>query len=218
VSIALIRHGQTEWSASGRHTSTTDIPLTPAGEAQAAALPTVLGGLGIRPADVWCSPRRRAVRTAELAGLPSGRTDDDLAEWDYGGYEGVTTAAIREDRPGWQLFTDGCPGGESPQQVGLRADRLLARAVERLRQLGASRPDRPGSGRDRPGTDLVLVCHGHISRVLAVRWVGLPVGDGALLAMDPAAVTVLDESAGERIIQHANVIALATIPTNGAST
>lgn len=204
--VVLIRHGQTTWSASGRHTSVTDIPLTPSGERQAAELPTILAGLDVRPGAVWCSPRARARSTAERAGLRIDRTDDDLAEWNYGDYEGLTTEHIRQQWPGWQLFTDGCPGGESPDDIRIRADRLLARAAHRL-------------DRSSGGADLVLVCHGHISRALAVRWVALPVADGALLAMDPAAVTVLGEAAEERIIQHANVIAAAspTEPTNGAS-
>jgi probable phosphoglycerate mutase len=215
VAIAVIRHGQTEWSADGRHTSTTDIPLTSTGEAQAAELPAVLDGLGIRPGAVWCSPRKRAIRTAERAGFRIDRTDDDLAEWDYGDYEGLTTATIRADRPGWQLFTDGCPGGESPEQVQRRTDRVLDRAADQQLRLEHARE--PASGAAGRGADLVLVCHGHLARALAVRWIGLPVGDGALLAMDPAAVTVLGEAAGDRIIQHANVIALATPANNGAS-
>jgi probable phosphoglycerate mutase len=190
--VVLIRHGQTEWSASGQHTSVTDIALTWTGERRAEALPGVLRGLGISPAMVWSSPRRRSVRTAELAGLAIDRIEPDLAEWNYGDYEGLTTAAIRVDRPDWELFTDGCPGGESPDDVTERADRVLAGA--------AATSAAPGGG------DLILVCHGHISRALTVRWVGLPIADGALVAMDPAGVTVLGTSAGRRMIQHANVI------------
>jgi probable phosphoglycerate mutase len=199
--VVLIRHGQTEWSASGRHTSVTDLALTATGEAQAAALPELLAGLDIVPAAVWCSPRRRSALTAELAGLTIDRVDPDLAEWDYGDYEGLTTAEIRQERPGWQLFRDGCPGGETPQQATDRADRLLARVETRLAQ-------------HRDDGDLVMVCHGHISRVLTVRWVALAVEAGALVAMDPAAATVLGETNGERIILHANVMRLRETDTS----
>jgi len=200
--VALIRHGETTWSASGRHTSVTDVDLTATGERQARAIPTLLAGLGLHPATVLVSPRRRALRTAELAGLiaPDGAATQagpdrtgvvtgDLVEWDYGDYEGLTTPQIRTHRPGWELFADGCPGGESPRQAGERADRLLAR----VRTL-------TGHG------DVALVCHGHISRTLAVRWVGLPVTAGALIGMDAGAVTVLGTYHGSPIIDHANVV------------
>jgi probable phosphoglycerate mutase len=197
--VALIRHGETEWSASGRHTSVTDVDLTRHGEVQARTVASLLAGLRLHPATVLVSPRRRARRTATLAGLdePADRVTvaDDLVEWDYGDYEGLTTPQIRQRRPGWELFTDGCPGGESPQQVAERADRLLGR----VRDLAT-------------GGDLALVCHGHICRVLAVRWVGLPVAAGALVAMDAAAVTVLGHYHGGPIIEHANVVPFATNP------
>src|SRR5262245_7150032 len=121
--VVLIRHGETTWSATGQHTSITDLDLTPRGEQQAVEL----GGRlrGERFAAVLCSPRRRAQRTAELARLPVTAVDDDLAEWDYGGYEGITTEQIRAQRPDWSLWTDGGPGGESPEQVAVRVDRLL---------------------------------------------------------------------------------------------
>jgi probable phosphoglycerate mutase len=204
--VALIRHGETTWSASGRHTSVTDVDLTPTGEQQARAIPTLLAGLGLHPATVLVSPRRRAVRTAELAGLitpdgaaagqesdPAGPVAGDLTEWDYGDYEGLTTPQIRASHPGWELFTDGCPGGESPHQVAERVDRLLAR----VRSLTA-------------GGDVALVCHGHISRTLAIRWVGLPVMAGALIGMDAGAVTVLGTYHGGPIIDHANVVPFVT--------
>jgi probable phosphoglycerate mutase len=197
--IVLIRHGQTEWSANGRHTSTTDIPLTGSGESRAKGISGVLAGLGVVPVTVWSSPRQRSIRTAQLGGLAIDRIEPDLAEWNYGHYEGLTTASIREGRPGWDLFRDGCPGGESPQDVSARADRLLERAAEEMAA-------HAGTG------DLILVCHGHISRSLTVRWVDLPITAGASIGMDPAGVTVLGTVGGaaglSRIIQHANVIAL----------
>lgn len=193
--VALVRHGETAWSASGRHTSVTDVDLTAHGEHQARTIPTILAGLGLHPATVLVSPRGRARRTAELAGLEPNTVTADLAEWDYGRYEGLTTPQIRAQRPGWELFTDGCPGGESPEQVAGRADRLLAQ-VRRLTDAG----------------DVALVCHGHISRTVAVRWVGLPVSAGALVAMDAAAVTVLGHYHGGPIIEHANVVPFVTRP------
>ncbi|MTD12999.1 histidine phosphatase family protein [Nakamurella sp. YIM 132087] len=187
--IALIRHGQTEWSASGQHTSTTDIDLTAEGVQQAGAVAGMLTGLELAPRTVLVSPRLRARRTAELAGLTPTAVLDDLAEWDYGSYEGLTSAQIHQDRPGWSIFTDGAPGGESPEQTTARADRALAAARAALAD-----------------GDVALVCHGHISRVLAVRWVGLPVATGSLLAMSPAAITVLGTYRGDPIIDHANVV------------
>jgi probable phosphoglycerate mutase len=160
------------------------------GEAQAAEIPSLLAGLGIEPAAVWSSPRIRALRTAELAGLSVSRVDEQLAEWDYGDYEGLTTVAIRHDRPGWDLFRDGCPGGESPGAIGARADRVLQDASRLIA--------------DREG-DLVLVCHGHLGRVLTVRWAGWEVSAGARVAFDPAAVTVLGTSGEARMILHANM-------------
>ncbi|GAA2893689.1 phosphoglycerate mutase [Actinoplanes cyaneus] len=168
--IVLIRHGQTEWSANGRHTSFTDLELTPEGEAQARRAGERLGGRTF--AAVISSPRRRALRTAELAGLTVTEVTEDLAEWNYGEYEGITTKQIRVDRPDWSLWTDGCPGGESPEQVGERLDRVLARA----RSVGG---------------DVALVAHGHSLRVAGARWIGLPTSAGGLLKLDTATVSVL---------------------------
>jgi len=126
----LIRHGETEWSRSGRHTSRTDIPLTANGEQQAIALRGMLAA--VHPVFVLSSPRQRALRTAELAGLAVDTLDDDLVEWDYGEYEGMTTQEIRKAAPGWSLWTHPLPGGETPLQVAARADRVLARAAARL--------------------------------------------------------------------------------------
>src|SRR3954470_219300 len=128
--IVLIRHGETAWSRSGRHTSRTDLELTPDGERQAAALAGLLRGRHF--VDVLSSPRRRAIRTAELAGLVPVERTDDLAEWDYGQYEGRTSAEIHLDRPQWNLWTDGAPDGETPEHVGARLDRVLDRAAARL--------------------------------------------------------------------------------------
>ncbi len=170
--IVLVRHGQTEWSAAGRHTSSTDLPLTPDGERQARGLAPVLVDRDF--AAVLSSPRERALRTAALAGLAVTGVDEDLVEWDYGDYEGITTKEIRADRPGWDLWRDGCPGGESPGQVGARLDRVLARARTAL-----------------SGGDVALVGHGHALRVAGARWTGLAVEAGALLALDTGTLCTL---------------------------
>lgn len=187
--IALIRHGQTTWSASGQHTSVTDLDLTAEGEQQARTVASVLIGLQLDPVTVWSSPRLRARRTAELGGLVIDEVVDELAEWNYGEYEGITSRQIHVDRPGWSIFTDGAPGGETPQQVADRADRVLAAARSAL-----------------VDGDVALVCHGHMSRVLAVRWVDLPITAGSLILMNPAAVTVLGTYHGAPCIEHANVV------------
>ena len=170
--LVLLRHGETEWSASGRHTSRTDLELTGNGEKQARALAPAVSGRIF--AAVLSSPRRRSLRTAELAGLTVTAVDQDLAEWDYGDYEGVTTAEVRQHRPNWSLWTDGAPGGESPEQIGVRVDRLLAR----LRPILAD-------------GDVALVGHGHALRVLGARWVGLPPGGGGLFRLDTATLSEL---------------------------
>jgi probable phosphoglycerate mutase len=170
--IVLLRHGQTEWSANGRHTSYTDLDLTVEGVRQAHELGKALAAR--RFVAVLTSPRRRARRTAELAGLAVTGVDDDLAEWHYGEYEGVTTAQIHEQRPDWNLWTDGCPGGETPDQVGGRLDRVLARAAPLL-----------ATG------DVALVGHGHALRVAGARWVGLPAPAGGRLQLDTGTVCLL---------------------------
>jgi broad specificity phosphatase PhoE len=183
--ILLIRHGQTEWSANGRHTSYTDLPLTDKGERQAEALRAAMAHRDI--AAVLSSPMRRARRTAELAGLPVTATDDDLVEWNYGAYEGITTAQIHADRPDWSLWRDGCPDGESPEQVGARLDRVLGRA----RTL-------------TPSGDVVLVGHGHSLRVCGARWIGLPAGHGGALLLDTATLSSLGAEHGNPVIAHWN--------------
>jgi broad specificity phosphatase PhoE len=170
--VVLVRHGETDWSRANRHTSFTDLPLTPVGERQAKTLAGAL--LGRRFAAVLSSPRQRARRTAELAGLRITDVDEDLAEWNYGQYEGLTTVEIRDTRPGWLLWTDGCPDGESPTQIGSRIDRLITR----VRTLVAD-------------GDVALVGHGHALRVVAARWIGLPPSNGRLLRLDTATLCTL---------------------------
>ena len=161
--IYLARHGETAWSLSGQHTGLTDLPLTARGERNASRLRQRLAGLTF--AKVFTSPLQRARRTCELAGFgPVAEIDNDLLEWNYGEYEGRRTSEIRAERPNWQLFRDGCPGGESPQQVAARADR----AVCRLRAVEG---------------DVLLFSSGHFLRVLAVRWIGLELTANARLFM-----------------------------------
>ncbi|MGW4489888.1 acid phosphatase [Amycolatopsis sp. NPDC004368] len=187
--LFLLRHGQTEWSVNGRHTGRTDIPLTAAGEDQARAaggtLRTLLGG----PKLVISSPRERAKRTAELAGLRVDEVTEELAEWDYGDYEGVTTPVIRETDPGWTVWTHPIPGGESADDVAARADKVLDRAR-----------------REIDNGDVVLVGHGHFSRVLVARWVGLPPAAGVHFGLDPAGIAVLGDERGEPQIEHLNLL------------
>jgi broad specificity phosphatase PhoE len=169
--IYLARHGETEWSLSGQHTGLSDIPLTPRGEQIATRLVPRLAGIEF--AQVLTSPLQRASRTCALAGFEGrAKVDPDLVEWDYGALEGLKTAEIHRDHPGWTVFRDGCPGGESVAQIGERADRVIAR----LRQ---------NSGRT------ILFSHGHFGRVLATRWLGLPVGDARLFLLGTAAISIL---------------------------
>ncbi|WP_020670540.1 acid phosphatase [Amycolatopsis nigrescens] len=190
--LYLIRHGQTEWSVNGRHTGRTDIPLTPTGEEQARAtgktLEKLRDGPVTAPARVLASPRRRALATAELAGLAVDEVTEELAEWDYGDYEGITTEEIRETVPGWTIWSHPAPGGESAEQVAARADRLLAGVRETLA--------------DR---DVILVGHGHFSRVLVTRWLGLPAVYGVHFGLDPAGATELGDERGTPQIKHLNV-------------
>ncbi len=173
--LVIVRHGETEWSATGRHTGRSDVPLTPMGEEAARRLGARLAELGITPAVRLTSPRRRAVTTARLAGLGDGLiTDDRLAEVDYGEYEGRTTAEIRQTSPGWDLFRDGCPGGETMAGAGRRADGLLDDLA-------------PESG----AGDVVLVGHGHFSRVVAARYLGWPPQQARCLALGTASLSIL---------------------------
>lgn len=179
--IVLVRHGPTEWSIAGRHTGTTDLPLTDGGREIAARLRDRLAGHDF--ALVLSSPLRRARDTAELAGLADrAELEPDLREYDYGAYEGLTTKEIREQRPGWYLWRDGAPDGETPAQVGERADRAIARALE-------------AEG------DAVLVAHGHILRVIGARWIELPAAYAGHLALGTAAVCELGLEREQRVIR-----------------
>ncbi|MFT4299601.1 MAG: histidine phosphatase family protein [Aeromicrobium sp.] len=182
--LILVRHGQTEWSRTGRHTSTTEVSLTPLGEDQARALAPVLAGFAVD--TVLCSPRLRARNTAELAGFADPVLDADLAEWDYGAYEGVTTARIREDVPGWTIWTHPAPGGEDAEQVAARLDRVVARV------------------RESGGVTLVFT-HGHAGRALAARWLGLPVAEGRHLLLDTATWSELGDDRGLPAVVRWNV-------------
>ncbi|WP_096305124.1 acid phosphatase [Jatrophihabitans sp. GAS493] len=182
----LIRHGETEWSRSGQHTGKTDLPLTELGERQARAVRDIVGHL--KPSLVLSSPRQRALRTAELAGLRVDAVDDDLAEWDYGDYEGLTSQQIHQRDPDWTVWTHGCPGGETGAQVAARADRVLAVAAQHA-------VDGP----------VVLVAHGHMSRVLGIRWIGLPITAGASFALDTAAPSMLGAQHEVPVIMHWNI-------------
>lgn len=169
--VYLARHGETAWSLTGRHTGLTDMPLTERGERNAQRLGKRLAGHGF--VRVFASPLQRALRTCELAGFePLAKVDPDLLEWNYGEYEGLTTPQIRANRPDWQLFRDGCPGGESPDQVGRRADRV----VSRLRELTG---------------DALVFSSGHFLRVLAARWLGLEPGIGKHLSLKTASLSGL---------------------------
>jgi len=183
--IVLVRHGETGWSASGRHTGRTDVPLTAQGERQAKAVIPLLQGREF--SAVLCSPLERAVQTAEIAGLPNVELDADLQEWDYGAYEGLTTAEIRARRPGWFLWRDGVPGGESVDDVGARANRVIARARQAL-----------------DDGDVAVIAHGHLLRVLGARWVRLDPRCGAHLALDTATVSVLGFEHAEPVIRRWN--------------
>ncbi len=169
--IFIARHGETAWTVTGQHTGRTDLPLTEHGEQNAIRLGQRLKGMTL--ARVFSSPSQRARRTCELAGFgASVQVDPDFAEWDYGEYEGVKTVEIRAKRPDWQLFRDGCPGGESVAQISARADRV----VKRLRDLDA---------------DAIIFSSGHISRVLAARWLGLDASAGKFFVLGTASLSTL---------------------------
>lgn len=171
MNLYLIRHGETAWSLSGQHTGTTDLALTAEGEQAARWLAPRLRGIRIN--QVLVSPRQRARQTCELAGLgAAARTEPDLAEWDYGEYEGLRSAEIIQRVPGWNIWHDGCPGGEQPEQVSARADRLIARLAQ------------------TQGT-LVLFSHGQFGAALAARWVGLAVHEGQHFPLAPASLSLL---------------------------
>jgi len=190
--LILLRHGETEWSLAGKHTGRTDIPLTPRGEAVAAALAPVLARRDI--VAVFSSPAQRAVTTAALAGLDGAKPDPDLWEWDYGGYEGLTTRQIRESRPGWYLWRDGVirgdagHPGETIEHVAHRVGRLLARVAPLLAD-----------------GDVALVAHGHVLRVLTACYLRLPPADGRLFRLDTGTVSTLGTEHGAPVILSWNV-------------
>lgn len=177
--IWLMRHGETEWSKSGQHTSRTDLPLTKEGEERARKLREVVAGR--RFALVLSSPMKRALDTARLAGFEPEVTDD-LEEWDYGAYEGLTTAQIQDKVPGWTIWRGTPPDGETAEQVGARADRVIARALS-------------------AGGDVALFAHGHVLRVLGARWAQLPALDGQALALATGSVSVLGWERETRVIR-----------------
>ncbi len=184
--ITLVRHGETAWSLSGQHTGRSDIPLTANGEAAARALAPRLAGLSV--SAVWSSPSQRAHNTCRLAGFGEGAAiKPDLAEWDYGAYEGITTKEILVRRPGWRLFRDGCPDGESAADIGARADRIVAE----LRQVNAP---------------VLIFSSSHFLRVLAARWLGLPPEDGARFILDTTSISVLgyEHDLSEPVIRRWN--------------
>lgn len=189
--IYVLRHGETEWSLAGRHTGRTDIPLTVRGEQQARHAGLVLShlrGTNVPPSLVLSSPRERAAHTAELAGLHVDETTEELAEWDYGEYEGLTTAQIQERVPNWTVWNHPVPGGETGEHVHQRAERLLNRITEAV-----------------PTGDVVLVGHGHFNRALVAAWLGDPASAGVRFALDPASITVLGMERGERQVIRSNV-------------
>jgi broad specificity phosphatase PhoE len=176
--LVIVRHADTDWTVSGQHTSTTDLPLNEAGREKALSLREALAAWDF--AEVWSSPRERALETARLLGFAPAPSEE-LAEWHYGEYEGLTTAAIRELRPGWDLWRDGCPGGESAAQVGARADAVLAALP--------------------PEGDVLVFSHGHMLRVLSARWLGLEPADGALFVLAPGGLGVLGHEQGRRVLR-----------------
>jgi broad specificity phosphatase PhoE len=183
--IYLIRHGETEWSLNGRHTGVTDIPLTEHGRQQARLLKHELITRNFQL--VLTSPLRRARETCELAGLAQrAEIDPDLMEWNYGDYEGLTSDQIHANRPGWTIFNDGGPGGETPEQVGVRVDRVLAK-VRGVR------------------SDAALFAHGHVLRVLAARWLALAPRAGAHFLLDTATLCVLNSEGGIAALKRWNV-------------
>ncbi|MGI8696292.1 MAG: histidine phosphatase family protein [Mycobacteriales bacterium] len=189
--IVLLRHGETQWSRTGRHTGTSDVPLTKHGREQARALRPRLQAR--RFALVLTSPRQRARDTLRLAGGMPAQIDDDLAEWDYGDFEGLTTPQIRDRQPGWTIWSGDLPGGESARQVGARADRVLERVLPALEQ-----------------GDVLICGHGHFGRVLTARYLGLPVAGGAHFMLAPATLSVLSQEHDVPAVRQWNVPAEPT--------
>lgn len=182
--IFLIRHGETEWSRAGRHTGRTNLPLTDEGKRTAEDLGKALHGLR---ASVWTSPLDRARETCRLAGFPAAQIDEDLAEWDYGIYEGRTTLDIRKETPEWSIWLSPIVNGESLDQVAERARRVIRRVTEAAQG------------------DVCLFAHGHILRILAACWIGMPPLTGRLLALDTATISILGYERQTRVIRQWNV-------------
>jgi probable phosphoglycerate mutase len=185
--IYLARHAETAWSLSGQHTGLTDMPLTPRGEEHAKLLGKRLAG--VKVAAVFTSPLQRAHRTAQIAGFGSATVDGDLVEWDYGRYEGMKTVDIQKKHPGWKLFRDGCPGGETFEQITARADRMIAK----IRAVGG---------------DVLLFSSGHLIRVLTARWLGRPIDLGGALYINAASLSIVgyDHDLGESVLRLWNDI------------
>jgi broad specificity phosphatase PhoE len=181
--VVLVRHAETEWSLAGRHTGRTDVLLSEAGRLRALALGRALAGR--RFSLVLTSPLSRAAETCRLAGFEAARQRDDLLEWDYGDYEGRTTAEIRRERPGWSIWEEGVPGGETIGEVGARVDRIIGE----LRSAGG---------------DAVVFAHGHVLRVLAARWFGLEPSAGKLFALDPGTISTLGYEHGYAVLRSWN--------------
>jgi broad specificity phosphatase PhoE len=193
VQVVLARHGETEWSRDLRHTGRTDVPLTDRGREEARMLRDALAGFSFT--RLLTSPLSRAAETCRLAGLGDrAELTDALLEWDYGDYEGITTKEIRASRPGWFLWRDGCPGGETADQVGARVDPLVAEL-------------KAGEG------DAALFAHGHVLRVLTARWLGLPAREGALFALSTATLSVLGFERETAVIRRWN----APVAPSGAA-
>ncbi|MBJ7479158.1 acid phosphatase [Rhodococcus sp. (in: high G+C Gram-positive bacteria)] len=186
--VVLMRHGETEWARTGKHTGRTEVPLTPLGEMQATATGNRLRTLDLRNPMILTSPRLRAQLTGDLAGLPEERTWDALSEWDYGDYEGLTTPEIRATVPDWTVWTHPCPGGEQADQIHARTDMVLSMVRSQL-----------------PERDVILIGHGHFSRALIARWLELPVTEGKRFALSPGAYTVLGYAHGATHLLHHNV-------------
>ena len=191
--LILLRHGETEWSRDRKHTSTTDLDLTDEGREQARLAALTLETLGLDNPLVVSSPRRRALATAELAGLTVDEVLPLLVEWDYGDYEGLTTHEIRTETPGWLLWTYGCPGGESVDQVSMRADQAVAYALDHMSE-----------------RDVVFVSHGHFSRSVITRWVEQPLREGARYGFGTASVAVCGFEYG---LRQLSALGLTNRPT-----
>jgi broad specificity phosphatase PhoE len=186
--VILVRHGETEWTLSGQHTGRTEIPLTENGREQARKLGAVLADRKL--ALVLSSPLSRALDTCRLVGLGEEvQTTEDLMEWDYGEYEGLTTPEIRTNRPNWTLWTDGSPGGETAASVGARVDSVIREAREAMSEEDG---------------DVAIFAHGHLLRVLAARWLGLPPSEGRLFALDPATFSLLGYERETAVIRRWN--------------